>query len=489
MKKLTTCCLLVISVFFNLVSVWSVDFSGVPGVVINYIESPSEWDLFFDREIYITDPDILVLSNGDYIAIDALFGSGASPSVSGTTHIFRSTDKGSSWEQKATFTDLLRGSLFEHDGAVYILGANNLNAASNTGVILKSTNGGGTWTQVVFSEISGLDTPCDPVIFNDRIWLADDQASYSASIYSDFMQESSWTRIDGFPAASSNWLSGKAALTEAQIVASPELGVYLLPRVKEYALTTLASIDSDSGVVSFDPDSDYVSLPGGEKKFGATYDSASGKFYLLSNPVLKDDADSGWDHSMIRNTAAVLTSTDLRNWNVEKIYLYSTDVDSEGFQYMQFDFDEDDMVIVSRTAFDLPGENDPPRAHDSNLLTFNVLYDFRTNLEPDHILKLSDGEVLRYEQTYYEDAPLGKFALGTNFDGAAINFADGFGQASDGNIYIRESSGRILCFDASGNFQETVSSCPVSLQTTDLSIDQPDNGECTWTHSSSGDWF
>ncbi len=242
-----------------------------------------------------------------------------------------------------------------------------------------------------------------------------------------------------------------------------------------------------AGSVTFDPTNNFAALPGGEKKFGAAYDAGSGKFFVLSNPVLPAHLNSGLAFDMIRNTAAVLTSRDLFNWNVEKLLLYGSDVDREGFGYLNFAFDDANMVVVARTAFKLPGETYPDRGHDSNLLTFHRLNSFR-NLVPDHYLKISGNQALRYERTQYQDAPLGSFPLGSTFAGAALTAPNGIGKTAAGDVYIRETGGRILHFDTLGNFIETNSTAPVTFSANQINATQPPAGECSWVRSGSGDW-
>jgi hypothetical protein len=471
---------------FSFGAAQGVTYTG-PGVMLDY-QALSYGTWYYSTtspEVFISDPEILVLSNGTYLASHALAGWDSDSDSTGETTVFRSTDKGSTWAELTTISGVLRASMVEYNGAVYLLGAKNDDGGGMR--VCKSTDQGGSWSKSSEFSISGLATPNNPVVYNDRLWTAGGAVSYFAPVSSNFLTEASWTRKTGFPSSESDWLSGTAFIGEGQIVASPDTGLHILPKVKQYPYTALASIDASVGTVSFDPDSDFVSLPGGEKKFGATYDSVSSNFYVLSNPIPLEHADSSMDTDMIRNTAALLSSTDLRNWNVEKILIYSTDEEKDGFGYMNCDFDGDDMVFVSRTAFPV-GSNDPERGHDSNLLTFHVIKDFRT-ASPSQVLKLSGSDVLRYEKTDYEDAPLGSFALGSSFDGSALASPDGFGQDSDGDVYISESGGRILRFDASGNFLETTTSSPVTLQTSQLSIDQPSDDACAWISSTGGDWF
>jgi len=355
-------------------------------------------------------------------------------------------------------------------------------------------DGGITWTNSAqFASFGGPATPNNPVALSNRLWIATGTSDLSAPITSNLLLEASWKSTGGFPASSADWISGTSFVGEGQIVASPLLGVFILPKVAGYPLTAVSRVSvnsgSSAGAVTFDPTNNFAALPGGEKKFGAAYDPVSSNFYVLSNPILPLDSGSGIEPDMVRNTAAVLTSRDLLNWKVEKIFLYSADLSHEGFGYLNFDFDGTNMVAASRTAWVIPGETPPNdgRAHDSNLLTIHRIDDFR-NIAPDHYLKISGNQILRYErtpETKDDDAPLGSFTLGST----ALTSPNGMGQAAAGDIYIREAGGRILRFDAAGNFVETNSSAPVSFQSANLTVKQPIDGECAWSRSGSGDWF
>jgi hypothetical protein len=66
----------------------------------------------------------------------------------------------------------------------------------------------------------------------------------------------------------------------------------------------------------------------------------------------------------------------LRNWRVESVLLYHPDRESHAFQYIDWLFDGDDIIAVSRTAYDdnLGGAH---RAHDANYMTFHRIKKFR----------------------------------------------------------------------------------------------------------------
>jgi hypothetical protein len=76
---------------------------------------------------------------------------------------------------------------------------------------------------------------------------------------------------------------------------------------------------------------------------------------------------------MTRNTLALVSSEDLRKWQVRAVVLEHPDVSHHGFQYVDWLFDGDDLIAVSRTAF-----GDAHNCHDANYLTFHRIRDYRT---------------------------------------------------------------------------------------------------------------
>ena len=478
----------------------AVNLNLVPGKVLTYIPSPSRLEFLWGGGELTADPEIVVLANGTYLIAHTTFHGDAIP---GEVYMFRSTDKGETWTTLPTLHNLTSGgSFFYNNGVLYLMGG---------GYIIQSTDNGTTWstpvdtTSGVIGSPNSTWTPVNPIVLNDRIWSAANSRIQSAPTNANLLAQSSWLWSASI-GKDTNWLDGRVLQTdgvdntvinEAQLVASPEHGVVMLPKVLDLPYTALFRANSSVGSATFDPESCFVALPGGDKKFGAAYDSGSGKFYVLSNPTLPAHVGYVWPwmrpeyySNMIRNTAAVLSSRDLFNWKVEKIFLYSANIEHNAFQYFNFDFDGTNMVIASRTAFDVGDVNPPPRGHDSNMITFHRIDDFR-NIAPDHYLTISGNQILRHERTpdpKDDDAPLGSFALGSTFAGAALNTPNGIA-ASGSDVYLREAGGRILHFDAAGNFIDTTNATPVSFQTGQVFVDQPSNGECSWSKSGSGDWF
>jgi hypothetical protein len=358
------------------------------GVIVHRVPVPSLLQRLLGRAVYTASPSIAILPNGPYVISSNLFGSGSGADRSGTTLIHRSEDGGQHWRQLTTVKDMKRGSLFLHGGALYLWG---YTAAPGAIVIRRSVDGGETWTEPR-DAASGLlrpgtfgGTPCRPVVHGGRLWVAQGgRRLMSAPVDADLLQASSWT-LSRAADTHSGPLGPDVIVTEAQVVAAPQTGVVLLPKVHGLPYTVLIRAGKRPEYVQDPRPEDWVPFPGGEKKFAATYDPVSATFYALANPVDPADAERGWSPELVRNTAALLSSPDLRHWRLERVFLHTPDVDHEAFQYFAFDIDGNDLVIAARTAL-VMGRDTPPRGHDSNLITFHRLTDFRchsrTSSEP-----------------------------------------------------------------------------------------------------------
>ena len=78
----------------------------------------------------------------------------------------------------------------------------------------------------------------------------------------------------------------------------------------------------------------------------------------------------------VRNTLALCSSTDLVNWKVNKVVLQHPDVLKHAFQYADWMVEGNDIVFVSRTAFD-DGLGGAVNNHNNNFITFHTIKRFR----------------------------------------------------------------------------------------------------------------
>ena len=161
---------------------------------------------------------------------------------------------------------------------------------------------------------------------------------------------------------------------------------------------------SDGGkALSFDPEHDFIDFPGGANKFTIRYDRQSSRYWSLANKEK--------DPTAYRNILALTSSSDLIEWRVESIILRHADAGNHAWQYVDWLFDGDDIVAVSRTAWD--GAHN---AHDANYFTFHRIADFRNRTMADSPPYLGQGEEAAFDA--------GGFTV-TGFGFRAMKLADG----------------------------------------------------------------
>jgi hypothetical protein len=150
------------------------------------------------------------------------------------------------------------------------------------------------------------------------------------------------------------------------VVVTPEGGLVDLLRVNDDRGDTAAivRISPDGRTLTFDPKHDFIDFPGGRSKFTIRFDPVTRRYWSLANKQRSPAA--------YRNVLALTSSADLREWKVESIILRHVEQDHHAWQYVDWLFDGDDLIAVSRTAWD--GSHN---AHDANYFTFHRIKRFR----------------------------------------------------------------------------------------------------------------
>lgn len=422
-------------------------------------------DQFNGTGQYVADPAIAVMPDGSYIATHSWFGSDGVPSG---TKLFRSTNKGATWTLSSTSVGTKR-SIFLRGSEIYLIGA-------STASIRRSVDNGVSWSSAVVLPGTGKDpATCVPHVLNNRVYLANGMRVISAPLDANLLSAASWTVSNEMPATptgGTSWLGGQfKRWHEGQIVASPAHGVILMPNIEDLPNSALLRCNAAGTSLTFDPANDFVSLPGGDKKFCVFFDAVSNSYYALTNPILPEHGGYGTalNEDLIRNAAALYSSPDLRTWTLRSIFLCSPNrggnegEGGEAFQYLHAAIDGDDLVMVARTSLK-DGSYSPPRGHDANLFTFHRLANFR-NLPRRLVLLANTGanKVLKYERNLTERlAPLGAFTT------TALNSPYGVTQTYDGDVFISEktATGRVLQFSESGAFKKTVATAGTNFQGT-----------------------
>jgi len=368
---------------------------GVPGVVIDH--SPASSGL------YIGSPGIAVLPNGDYLASHDYFGPESKEYERAITLVFRSTDRGRTWRQIARLESLFWASLFTHKKAVYLLGTEKHHGRI---VIRRSSDGGQTWTEAC-DPTTGLLVPEGeyhtapvPVLGSKgRLWRAMEDAMggtkwgeryrafmLSAPVNADLLRADSWTFSNRL-GRDAQWLGGNfGGWLEGNAVLARDGGVVNVLRVETPGYPEKAAmirISDDGRTASFNPAKGFIDFPGGAKKFTIRHDAKSRLYWSLATAAAERHRQDGRPGG-IRNTLALTCSPNLVDWTVRCVLLYHPDVAKHGFQYVDWQFEKDDIIAACRTAYDdgLGGANNN---HDANFLTFHRIANFRKRTMADSV--------------------------------------------------------------------------------------------------------
>ncbi len=498
------------------------------GVQISRQSTPSLFDILFGNDLYIADPAIAVMPDGSYLIAHSIFG-GGTDQANLTTKVFRSTDEGATWTRVATMNRLQRANLFTHDGVAYCLGTGRIDDNDSSHLVIrKSTDNGLTWTagpataaDPGYLRIGGTGTPSTPVVFNGRVWMSRGTFALSGDLTKDLMTPGAWSvnsnpqalpHADPRPAFRDAWPAYNDQTfelwSESQIVASPQTGVVLMPKIELQPVAkgvtsvphfahiphiSLQTVSSVTSTMAIDPATTFVPLTGTEKKFGMTYDPATQKFYALTNTVLpkfethEDAKHQGYyKPQLTRNTGTLFSSRDLVHWDLEKIFIHSENVAHHAWQYFNFVVHQGDLLVASRTAFKTAQDTyDTPRGHDSNLLTFHRISNYQS-LVVTHTLAIVNGVVTRSEPTDYNSAPLGNFALGVSAEEAVT-----LGETPERTIVIQRQGGQLYHYDAQGNYLGTLAQLPAgtTLVAGPIEVVQSKTSQRTYTQPAGGAWY
>lgn len=358
---------------------------------------------------YLGSPSVLRLENGDLLVTHDYFGPGAPRTAegeNGLTSVYRSADDGRTWTEVTHIMGCFWGGLFAHRGAVYLLGVSQ---EYGSVVIRRTEDGGNTWTHPA-DERSGLlfrggpgranpnyhTAPVPVLESGGRIWRAIEDCRdavwgtgfqacvISAPADADLLDAANWTMSDKL-AFDPAWVPPQwgqplcPGWLEGNVVEAPDGTLRNILRVNSDPAANIAAMVriEDSGTrLSFDPQTGFLDFPGGMSKFTIRRDSVTGLYLTLSNPVT--DPARPWQ----RNILALCASDDLRTWREVARVLeddsglpWAESVRLTGLQYVDWQFDGDDIIYVVRMAYD--GAHN---YHDANRVAFGKIEKFRSLL-------------------------------------------------------------------------------------------------------------
>lgn len=375
------------------------DFSTVPGTIITH--QPASTGIF------LGSPGLVVLPDGTYLAKCDEFGPQSTENSVAVTRVYRSRDRGQNWAHVVTVSPMYWASIFTQRDAVYLLG----NAKQNGDiVIMRSIDGGTTWTSPKDDQ-SGLLFPgrfhCAPVPViehNGRLWRAMEDTDaggnwgkhfrarvMSAPVGADLLAARNWTLSEPV-APDFNWLDGQfGGWLEGNVVVAPGGELLNLMRVHHIPAGGKAAalrVSPDGKSLAFDGARDFIDFPGGAKKFQIRWDEVGKCYWALANWGPPSQAHKA-NADKIRNTLALLRSTDLRSWEVRCALIHHPDQVKHGYQYPDFLIEGDDLIAMVRTAHD-DGLGGARNQHDANFMTFHRWPNFRQLTAADSVPALRE---------------------------------------------------------------------------------------------------
>ncbi|MBK8040447.1 MAG: exo-alpha-sialidase [Verrucomicrobiaceae bacterium] len=358
-----------------------------PGVVIAHRPK--------DTQDFIGSPALIVLEDGTYLAAHDLFG----PGENNGSRIYASQDQGLTWTLRATLPDQDWSSFFLHRGSLYFMGRywqQGKGIRQGRLAIRRSTDDGKSWT-IPRGPKSGLFTvndlrcatgPVTVTVHGGRIWRCVEHSAkgmkfprqfqpflLSAAEEADLLDFTSW-KATNLVKPDFAWLSKTfGGWLEGNVISTPE-GLRCLMRVqtivpKEYAATLTPTPDGSR--LHFDAKTGFSNFPGGAKKSCVRPDPRGGGYWALSN-IIPAGVDAAHP-AAIRNTLGLLHSPDLKTWEICATLLHHEGKEQFGFQYPDFQFDGEDLIFVSRTAWENADDY-----HNADHLTFHRVPNFRALL-------------------------------------------------------------------------------------------------------------
>ena len=354
------------------------------GTVVNYLHPDDDAYAFSGR--YLCSPSLLHHPDGYLLASMDLFA-GRHPQ--NLTLIFRSDDDGKSWRYVSELMPCFWGKMFLHKGELYMLAC-----STEYGDLLigKSLDGGKTFCAPVTllrgsngkNGNSGVHKNPQNIFYHNGCiyetleWGSWENKEYrhaamvmSCNENDDLMCPENWSFSE--PRAFSQYDTSLADLPnttmtiEGTLTLSPDGRLLNIMRFGKYhhALAYEVNVLDHDAPLSF---SHCIQFPANFSKFMIKYDAASHQYYSIGTMAYDPEKTSTRDY------LALLVSSDLEHWEVAcDLHNYcGIDTAHIGFQYVDFEFDNEDIIYLCRTAI-----NGAHSFHNSNYSTFHRIKSFR----------------------------------------------------------------------------------------------------------------
>ena len=358
----------------------------VPGTVVNYLH-PEDKKYAFSGG-HLCSPSLLVHPDGYLLASMDLFGRGTPQNL---TLIFRSDDGGETWYHYTELFPCFWGSLFLHKGDVYMLGT-----STEYGDLLigKSIDGGKTWINPTViargschKDVCGWHKSAVPVVeYDGRIWCGVDYGGrelggyltcmVSADANGDLLDVNNWRITEPLkydPTWEGAVQGDDRGFLEGNAVVVSDMGICSMLRYSTEAGEPSFGLAGVLRADSKNPDQalniyKFAKFDGNMSKFYVQKDPQTGLYFAIYSRITED----GWVR--MRNLLSLAYSEDIEHWHLlcDLIDYTHEDPHKVAFQYPSFCIDGEDIIFLSRTAF-----NGAKNCHDNNYVTFHRVKNFR----------------------------------------------------------------------------------------------------------------
>ena len=361
----------------------------VPGdSVVNYLH-PEDGAYSFSGHC-LCSPSLVRHPDGFLLASMDVFQGGAPQDLS---LIFRSDDDGVTWRYVSELFPCFWGRLFVHRGALYMLAC-----STEYGDLLigRSDDGGVSFGMptVLLRGSSGFrqkgvhKNPQPVMAYGGRLWITLEWGSWASGTHAamcasvdedaDLLDASAWhftPPVPYDPAWEGAAEGPSPGCIEGCPVVFPDGKLYNVMRYEIGGCRPSFGLACVMKVFPEEPDRPLefdrmIRFPGNHAKFEIRFDPVS-RQYLSIVCYLDESHPSG------RNLLSLIASEDCEHWRrVKDIFDYAHLPAGEvGFQYVDFFIEGDDILFLSRTAF-----NGAANFHDANYSVFSRIRDFRALL-------------------------------------------------------------------------------------------------------------
>jgi hypothetical protein len=286
------------------------------------------------------------------------------------------------------------GKLFIHKGEVYML---SVNTEYGDLLIGKSTDGGKTFSAPVVllrggggknRSVGVHKNPQNVLCHSGRIWNTLEWGSWGAGYHApmvmscaedaDLLRPESWEftpPVKYDPTWQGVAKGPSTGNIEGTLAIAPDGGLYNIMRYDmsktepNYGLALAYKVNTQDPAAPLEF-SHAVSFPANHSKFMIKRDPVSKKYYSVATTLYDGCPDNARDY------LTLMESDDLKSFRTARELINFKEIDTKhiGFQYVDFEFDGDDIIFLCRTAF-----NGAHSYHDSNYITFHRIKNFRDN--------------------------------------------------------------------------------------------------------------